>query len=367
MIIFTTFCIIVFIQIYFYFFLFGNFYFLKPTNLPKKQLGVSVVICAKNEAKNLENHLPKIANQNYFNFEIILVNDASADPSLQVMQQFKKDYTSDHLSIQIIDITTKKSKGKKSALSKGILSAKNEYLVLTDADCKPVSKEWINEITSNFSKEETIVLGYGAYRKIKNSFLNKIIRFETLLTALQYFSYAKSGMAYMGVGRNIAYKKEEFLKTNGFKDHLNIISGDDDLFINKVSTKQNTAICFSKNSFTVSEPETDLHKWIWQKRRHISTSNHYKKLHQALLGLFYISQILFWILSIFLLIWNNYTVSTIILISIRFIVWYIAIDKTAKKLDEKDLIRFSPIYEISIIFIQLYIFIKNIISSPKQW
>ncbi|RLD79629.1 MAG: glycosyl transferase family 2 [Bacteroidetes bacterium] len=367
MITFIIFCIVIIIQIFYYSVLFGKFYFFKPIDLPKKKLRVSVVICAKDEAKNLENYLPKIANQNYFKFEIVLVNDGSKDHSLQVMQQFKKEYTSDHLTIEIIDITTEKSKGKKSALSNGILSAKNDYIILTDADCKPVSKEWINEITSDFTKERTIILGYGAYRKIKDSFLNKIIRFETMLTALQYFSYAKSGMAYMGVGRNMAYKKEEFLNTNGFKDHINIISGDDDLFINKISTKNNTTICFTKNSFTVSEPETDLHKWIWQKRRHISTANHYKKIHQFLLGLFYVSQILFWVLPILLLIWNNYTVLTIILILIRFVVWYIAIYKTAKKLDEKDLIRFSPIYEISIIFIQLYIFIRNMISSPKQW
>lgn len=367
MITFVIFCIIILIQIFYYFFLFGKFYFFKPIDLPKKKLRVSVVICAKDEAKNLENYLPEIANQNYLNFEIIIVNDGSKDHSLQVMQKFKKEYSSGHLTIEIIDITTKKSKGKKTALSKGIHSAKNDYIILTDADCKPVSKEWINEITCNFTKERTIILGYGAYRKIKDSFLNKIIRFETMLTATQYFSYAKLGMAYMGVGRNIAYKKEEFLKTNGFIDHINIISGDDDLFINKISTKNNTTICFTKNSFTVSEPETKFNKWIWQKRRHISTANHYKIIHQFLLGLFYISQILFWILSILLLLWNNYTVLIIILILIRFIVWYIAIYKTAKKLDEKDLIRFSPIYEISIIFIQLYIFIRNMISLRKQW
>ncbi len=367
MITFIIFCIVIIIQIFYYSFLFGKFYFLKLIDLPKKKLGVSIVICAKDEAKNLENYLPEIANQNYANFEIVLVNDGSKDHSLHVMQQFKEEYSSDYLTIEIIDITTEKSKGKKTALSKGILAAKNEYLLLTDADCKPVSKEWISEITCNFTKERTIILGYGAYRKIKNSFLNKIIRFETMLTALQYFSYAKSGMAYMGVGRNIAYKKEEFLKTNGFNDHINIISGDDDLFINKISTKHNTTICFTKNSFTVSEPETDLYKWIWQKRRHISTANHYKKIHQFSLGLFYISQILFWVLPIILFIRNNYTILAIILISTRFIAWYIAIYKTAKKLDEKDLIRFSPIYEISIIFIQLYIFIRNMISSPKQW
>lgn len=367
MITFTTFCIVIIIQFFYYFFFYGKFYFSKSVALPKQKLGVSVVICAKNESRNLASFLPKIARQNYSDFEIVLVDDSSTDNSLQIMQEFKRDYTSNHLSIQVIAVPKNKSQGKKSALSKGILSSKNEYLVLTDADCKPVSKDWLSEITSHFIKEKSIVLGYGAYRKIKNSFLNKIIRFETLLTALQYFSYAKTGNAYMGVGRNIAYKKDVFLKASGFDDHLHIISGDDDLFINSIATKKNTAICYSKNSFTISEPETDLNNWIRQKRRHITTSNQYKRSHQILLGLFYVSQILFWILSISLLVMKIFPVITIILIIIRFIIWYIAINQTAKKLNEKDLIRFSPIYEISIISIQLYIFIRNIISSPKQW
>ncbi len=367
MIIFIAFCFIVIIQIFFYFFLFGKFSFLKSSNLPNQQLDVSVVICAKNEADNLVKFLPFVARQNNLQFEIILVDDASTDNTLQVMQEFKNRHETKFLFITIITISKEKSQGKKYALSKGILSANYDHIVLTDGDCKPVSTEWINEITAHFTKEKTIVLGYGAYRKIKNSLLNKIIRFETLITAIQYFSYARIGKAYMGVGRNIAYKKDEFIKANGFKTHLNIISGDDDLFINQIATKNNTAICFTKNSFTLSEPETDLRKWIWQKRRHISTSFHYKKIHQLLLGLFYISQILFWILSIVLLVLKILPVFTIFLISIRFIFWYTTICRSAKNLNEKDLLRFSPIYEISIIFIQLYIFIRNIIYSPKQW
>lgn len=367
MIIFITFCIVILIQIFFYFFLFGKFYSLKSTALSDQDLSVSVIICVKNEAENLKINLPEIAKQQYAPFEIVLVDDASSDNSPQEMQQFKNKFSSDQLSIHIISIIKKDSKGKKAALSKGIHTAKNDYLVLTDADCKPVSSYWLKEITTHFTKEQTIVLGYGAYKKIKNSFLNKLIRFETLLTAIQYFSYAKAGKAYMGVGRNIAYRKNEFIKVDGFNKHLDIVSGDDDLFINQISTKKNTDICFTKNSFTISNPETDLHQWIRQKRRHITTSGHYKKTHQFMLGLFYISQILFGVLAILLLALKIYPVFTIILIFIRYIIWYMAMSRSAKKLNEKDLLRFSPIYEISIIFIQLYIFIRNMISSPKQW
>ncbi len=367
MLIFITFCIIIIIQTFFYLFLFGKFSFSKPTQKGHQTLPVSVIICAKNEATNLEINLPYIAKQNYSKFEIVLVNDASADGTLKIMEAFQLKYNSPKLSIQIQSIQNKETKGKKSALSLGINIASNNYLVLTDADCIPRSPNWIAEITSPINDKKEIVLGYGAYQKIENSFLNKLIRFETLLTAIQYFSYAKIGKTYMGVGRNMAYKKEVYIKNKGFQNHMHIASGDDDLFINEVSNKHNTTICFSKNSFTISKPETIFKKWINQKRRHITTANHYEVFHKLLLSIFFISQFLFWVLAIFLLILQVYPSIILTIILFRFIIWYLIIGKSAKLLQEKDLIIFAPLYEISLIFIQLYIFTKNIISPPKQW
>jgi len=367
MLILITFCVVIIIQTFFYLFLFGKFSFSKPTKEKHQTLPVSVIICAKNEADNLQKHLPFIAEQNYGEFEIVLINDASTDHTLKIMEAFQLKYSSDQLTIQIKTTRNKESQGKKSALSLGIHTANNEYLLLTDADCKPISNNWIHEMTSHFIQKKEIVLGYGAYKKIDNSFLNKLIRFETLFTAIQYFSYTKINKAYMGVGRNLAYKKEIHTKTNGFKNHIDIVSGDDDLFINEVSNVQNTAICFSQNSFTISEPEIHLKNWIKQKRRHITTANHYKLFHKLLLSIFFISQILFWVLAITLLTLNIYPAIVEALIIFRFFFWYLTISKSAKLLQEKDLMIFAPIFEISLIFIQLYIFIKNIISPPNQW
>ena len=217
-------------------------------------------------------------------------------------------------------------------------------------------------LTTNAHKEVE-----GFEHQFVESFLNKIIRFETLFTAIQYFSYAKAGIAYMGVGRNIAYQKREFINADGFSKHLNIQSGDDDLFVNQIANRNNTAICLKKNSFTISEPKTNFIEWIQQKRRHITTASHYKLIHKFLLGIFYMSQISFWILAFTMLVLQLNTVLVSTLIIGRLIIWYIIIYKSAKKLNEKDLIRFAPIYEISIIFMQFYILIRNIIAPPKHW
>lgn len=364
---FIAFTVIFCIQFIYYIFIFGSFSFSKkkPTknnfNLP-----VSVIICAKNEAKNLTEILPVFVTQNYKNFELVLINDRSRDQTLKVMERFKKDSS---ISIKIVDVAVNEQfwGSKKYALTLGIKAASHEHLLFTDADCIPVSENWISEMVSNFSNEHQIVLGFGAYKKIKKSWLNKLIRFESLITALQYFSYAKIGIPYMGVGRNLAYTKTTFFKVNGFANHMHVKSGDDDLFINQVATKQNTAISYSQDSITESFPKTTFKDWIQQKRRHISTASLYKPVHKFLLGLFFSSQLLFWILGIIVLsfLYNWQIVAGLIFTRILFL--YLVIGYSAKKLNERDLILFIPFFEIFLILIQMFIFIKNMISKPAHW
>ncbi len=365
----VAFSIVVLIQLFFYLFLFGKFSFGNIKTPKRRLVPISLVICAKNEEENLKQFLPFIAEQNHSNFEIVLVNDTSTDMTLEVMHEFKSNFEKlpNITKIIVLDLKKHQNKGKKHALSQGIEATNNPYLLLTDADCKPISKEWIISMSSYFIDKKTIVLGYGSYQKIKNSFLNKIIRFETLLTAIQYFSYAKAKIPYMGVGRNIAYHKNEFKKVDGFKKHSHIASGDDDLFIAAVATKSNTTICFEKNSFTESIPSKSFNKWFQQKRRHISTATHYKKYHQFLLGLYFLSQLLFWALAIVLLLSKINLEFTLLLIAIRFIAWYLSIINSANKLDETDLLIFAPLLEISLICTQLCIFIVNLLQPKKKW
>ena len=222
-------------------------------------------------------------------------------------------------------------------------------------------------MTSYFGGDKSIVLGYGAYEKTSYSFLNKLIRYETLLTAIQYFSYALIGIPYMGVGRNLAYSKEEFFNNNGFVSHMHILSGDDDLFINQIATKNNVALNISPHSFTKSQPETTFKNWFRQKKRHVSTSYKYKLKHKILLGTFYISQLTFWIVSITLLI-AQYKLKTVLILFLSVIILkHIVIGISAKKLKEKDLILFLPILELFLICFQLFIFISNLFSKQSRW
>jgi len=352
------------VQILYYLFYLFNFALKTPRQNRPKHLPVSVIICAKNEAENLKQYLPFFIDQKHSNFELVLVNDGSWDDTLEVMEAFQNN----HDNIKVVDVKPIEQfwGNKKYALTLGIKAASHDFLLFTDADCKPSSQNWISEMSANFSNSKSIILGYGAYQR-KASFLNKLIRYETLLTAIQYFSYANAGMPYMGVGRNLAYRKELFFNHSGFMKHMQINSGDDDLFVNQVATSKNTALCYSKQSVTISKPKTNFKDWIVQKRRHISTAKHYKSVHKLLLGLFYVSQLLFWGLAIVLLLLQYQWMAVSLLVASRFLLHITTIGLSAKKLNEKHLVLLAPFLELFLIVAQLAIFSANLISKPKHW
>ncbi len=196
---------------------------------------VSVIICARNEDENLTEFLPKILTQEYPEFEVIVVNDCSWDNTETVIDEFARIFP----NLKKISIKEDENykHGKKFAVLVGIKGAKYENLVFTDADCYPSSNTWLKEMASGFTSKKEILLGYGAYIKT-HGFLNKLIRFDTFTIALRYLSAGMKGKAYMGVGRNLGYKKSLFFKHKGFSSHYHINSGDDDLFVNEAATKK---------------------------------------------------------------------------------------------------------------------------------
>ena len=365
LIILCLFISVILIQFLYYIVVFGEFSFAKPQTATPKKIPISVIVCAKNEEENVKNFMPFLLEQDYYDYEIVLIDDASSDETLDYFEAWEKQ----NANVKLVKVENNEAfwGHKKYALTLGIKAAKNEYLLFTDADCYPTSKNWILNMSSQFTMHKTIILGYGAYEKIANSFLNKIIRFETLLTATQYFAWAKIGKPYMGVGRNLAYKREVFFKVNGFIDHMKIRSGDDDLFINQAANKVNTTICYLPESFTYSKPKTSFKEWFNQKRRHVSTAKNYKLFDRNQLALFYCSQILFFVLPIILLAFQFQWILVLSLIGFRYIFTWITMGFAAGKLKEKDVMYWFPIIEIVLIFTQLNIFITNTFSKPVNW
>lgn len=357
-IVFIAFCVVIAIQVFYYLFFFSR---LAAYQVPLKQQNqeqpVSIIICARDEADNIVKNLPGVLVQDYkTTHEIILVNDNSVDESKYIIDEFKKSFK----NLNHIELTqeAKMIPGKKFPLSMGIKSAKYETLLLTDADCVPASELWIQKMQDGYDAGTEIVLGYGAYHK-KSGLLNKLIRFETFHTALQYLSYALAGLPYMGIGRNLSYKREVFIKNKGFSSINHVPSGDDDLFINQVATKQNTSIVIDADAHTLSEPKQSWKAWMQQKFRHYTTSKYYKGKHKFLLGLyscsFFFIYPLLAVSIIFYCWWLALAVFGLRLL-IQAIIWFFSM----KKLNEKDL---WPWF----LFLDIWMFIYYLIFVPALW
>ena len=310
---------------------------------------VSVIICAKNEAENLKKNLPKIFNQKYDDFEVIVVNDRSWDNTKEILNNFKDQFT----NLKIVTIPENKNDdfGKKLALTVGIKAAKNNHLILTDADCYPTSDLWIKEMSKGFKKEKQIVIGVGIYEK-ENGFLNKIIRYDTAQIAINFMGFAIAKVPYMGVGRNLGYTQEIYYLNNGFKSHYHISSGDDDLFVNQSSNNTNTNVVFNENSLTVSSSKKDFKSWLHQKKRHHTTNSNYKNKHKFLLLLQYFAAISFYICFLFLLTKNLYQALVLIIFFFRYIIIVCLFYNPFKIMKCKDLLLKFPLYEIILLICQ---------------
>ncbi len=363
LVLFVFFSAIAGIQIFYYLFFFSRLALYKAKAESSSQTHpVSVVICARDEAANLADHLPGVLVQDYqTTHEVIVVNDNSYDDSKYLLEELKKSFR----QLQVIELKqeAKMIPGKKFPLGVGIKSTKHEIILLTDADCIPASEFWIQSMQSSYENDNTeIVLGYSPYHK-KKSLLNKLIRWETFHSALQYLSYALAGIPYMGVGRNLSYKKAVFFRHKGFSSHHNIPGGDDDLFINMAANKKNTTINIDQEAFTLSRPVNTWKQWLNQKRRHYTTGKYYKKIHQFLLGTYSMSHFLFYPLLITSCWFYNWKYGLIIF-GVRFIIQFIVYSITLKKLNEKDLLPLFLLFDVWMFFYYL-IFAPALLRKPK--
>jgi glycosyltransferase involved in cell wall biosynthesis len=264
----------------------------KVEDIPDTANGpISVIICARNEIANLKEYLPSVLNQNYADFEVVVVNDRSWDGTEEYLEALEKQH--DKLKVVKILDNEKFIAGKKFAATMGIKAAKNEWLVFTDADCTPASENWLMDMQKPANDDTEILLGYSPYIK-KRGLLNALIRFETFFTAVNYLSFALKGMPYMGVGRNMAYKKSLFFKNKGFAAHMHVPSGDDDLFINATAHKNNTAIRTNPESHVWSEPNTTWAGYLRQKKRHFGAGKLYQAKHKFILSMQVVFQFLFY-------------------------------------------------------------------------
>ncbi len=365
---FITLTILVFatiVQVIYYWVVYGKIAFFKQKNeFVRSDQPVSVILCARDEYYNLKENLPLLLKQDYSVYEVVVVDHGSEDDTQYLLRDLAEEYP--HLKIVTLPQDLNFFTGKKFPLSIGIKSAKYDVLLFTDADCIPRSNQWVRRMAANFTEGIEIVLGYGAYQK-KNSLLNLLIRFDTVRIAMNYLGFTRVGMPYMGVGRNMAYRKSLFYRQNGFISHYRIQSGDDDLFINKAATAKNTRIAIQADAHTVSVPKSSINLWIRQKRRHLMTGGYYKQSHKLALGFFALTQVAFWTCSIVLLVLWYQPYIVLALVAIRFFTQLLITSKVMRKLSEKGFLLLVPLFELFLMIVTPMLALANVISKPIKW
>lgn len=325
------------------------------SNFDPDQL-TSVVVVFKNELDNLKVLVPKLLEQDHPNYEIILCDDFSQDGSLKYIESI------DNPLVSVLK-AVKDLPGKKSALKEAVAFAKGENILVTDADCYPAGNNWITSMSSK-RKDNMIVLGYSPHLKVAG-WLNKFVRFETYMTALQYFTYAMAGIPYMGVGRNLLYQRSLFLGSDALNNSPQLLSGDDDIFVNEVANGDNTTINLDPRSFVHTYPPNTFSDFIKQKRRHVSTASVYKLYHQLLLALYAFSHLMTYLLFIVVLIYGINKVMLVCFLVTLFIRWLIA-NKTMKVLQCEDLSLYFPILDFLIVLYYVFLTPATFFKT-KNW
>ncbi len=326
---------------------------------------ISVIICARNEAANLQKYLPLVLEQKYPDYEVIVVNDRSWDATEDILKDISARYP--HLRVVNVNDGQKFLAGKKFAVTMGIKAAKHEWLVFTDADCMPATENWLLGMQQPADEATEIVLGYSPYLR-KRGLLNALIRFETFFTAVNYLSFALKGMPYMGVGRNMAYKKSLFFKSKGFAAHMHIPSGDDDLFINANAHHKNTRIAIHPDAHVWSEPKTGFIAYLRQKKRHLGAGKFYKGKHKFILSAQIFFQFMFYVTLIAALFFQPLAVYIALgVLALSIIIRCLVYPRLLRKLNYAGLRWWFPLLDLLLFIFLVFNAVVSIFVKKVQW
>ncbi len=319
---------------------------------------VSVVLCARDAYEYLIDLIPALLKQDYPDFEIVVVNDCSDDET----EEYLKDLERKEPRVKPVQLKQHLNffNGKKFPLSMGIKSAKNDLLVLTDCNCMPVNDQWLRSVVNRYNQRTEIVIGYSPIVHKKGS-LNRLMRFDALQNGLLYLSAALNRHPYMGVSKNLSYRKELFYRNKGFISHYTTSMGDDDLFIGQVANKKNTEVLIDAENAILTTPPSTFRLWMRQKSSRYSTVSQYSTRARLSLSLFYASQLLFYVSFITLLCLKpaftitNGAVFYIPILAFFFLLRFgtqmIIYHKASKRLGEKGLLPGLVIYDFLFAFL----------------
>ena len=345
------------IQLFFYLFYFTRLFLEKIDLKNNMELPISILIAVKNEVNNIDN-IKKLLNQDYDNYEVVIVNNHSVDKTLEELYKIQSE------QLKVYDYFEKV--GKKAAIEYGITKSSNEHLLFIDADCKVISKNWVKTMASHFNNDKQIVIGFSGFLAGKG-LLNAIIRFENLLNSMQILSFAIAGEPYSAIGRNMGYTKTIYKKSNVFKLKSQILSGDDDLIVNEMANRDNVAVNLNRLGHTYSVSSNSWLEYYNQRRRQLIAGNSYKIKDKIKLAIFGLSNLLFYFSFIILIIRAEFLILVFGIFVVKLFLEYFIFNKNVLKLNEKQNLIWLPLLEPTYMLLISLIGISTWIWKVKKW
>ncbi len=248
----------------------------KNSPSPAKLPPVSVVLAAQNDGDWLRQNLVYLLEQDYPDFEVVVVDYLSTDETQYILRLLAQNYS----RLKVVTLTNNANgyQGLKYPFSIGIKTAQNDILLLAEPECIPMDTtqfNWIRSMVSGYVHDHIdIVLGYCGIA-YKPSLFNWLQQYDNLLYSVEYLGSAILRAPFTGNGRNLSYRRSLFLKNDGFIYHYNIPDGADDMFVNQNARPRNTAVVLSPESFTLVQPQPTLRQWHLYRRHRVSTHSFY--------------------------------------------------------------------------------------------
>lgn len=246
---------------------------------------LSIIIAAKNEEKSINSLFDSLEKSNYpkENFEVIIVDDNSSDKTAELVQS----RVSGNNNYVFIKAENKEFEGKRGALSIGIKSAKNNFIIITDADCKP-EPSWLNEMASALDYGYDFVFGAAPIQKGK-TLVEKLSAFENLRNTYLTIAAVGLNIPYSAAARSFAFRKTSFERIGGYSKTIETLSGDDDLLLREaVKNKMLIGTVIQSDSLVYSSAPKNFEHYFQQKKRHLQTSFHYLFKQKMFLGFWHL-------------------------------------------------------------------------------
>ena len=234
---------------------------------------LSVVIPTHNQAQDLQRHLPAILDQDYDDFEVIVVDMASTDETKDVLEHLELLYPNlrhSHTPATARDISL-----ERLALTLGIRTARYEWVVITHPNCRPLTSQWLHTLSTQMKDGKDIIVGVAKYDEERQTWFDYKVGFFRLWHTLANLDHIREGHpAVRADGCNLAVRKSLFLNKDAFSNHLNLLTGAEELLVNHLSNSHNTAVVTTKDAMVIEDHLPSKRLWKKQRVFYMETRRH---------------------------------------------------------------------------------------------